>query len=132
MQTQLSAKFEVTSWDETPFDDEDPSRPKVTRAVVAKEYSGDIEGTSTTQWLMAYGKDGSATFVGLERITARFPAGEGTLVLQHVGSYEDGAAKAQLTVVEGANSGDLEAAKGAGAFFADPGGSVTLTLTSPG
>jgi Protein of unknown function (DUF3224) len=132
MQTRLSAKFEVTSWDETPFDDEDPSRPKVTRALVTKEYSGDIEGSSTTQWLMAYAEDGSATFVGLERITARFAAEEGTLVLQHVGSYEDGAAKAQLSVLEGANSGDLKAAKGSGEFLADPGGSVTLTLTSPG
>jgi hypothetical protein len=132
MQTNVSAKFEVTSWDETPFDDEDASLPKLTRASVTKEYSGDIEGGSTTQWLMAYAEDGSATFVGLERITARFPVGEGTLVLQHTGSYENGAAKATLSVVEGANSGDVQSVTGAGEFVADPSGSVTLKLTSPG
>jgi hypothetical protein len=132
MQGELSAKFEVTSWDETPFDDEDSDVPKLTRALVTKKYSGDIEGVSTTQWLMAYAEGGSATFVGLERITAQFGEGEGTLVLRHNGSYENGAAKATLTVVQGASSGDVKAVKGAGAFLADPSGSVTLNLTSPG
>jgi hypothetical protein len=124
--------FEVKSWDETPFDEEDPSLPKVTRTVVAKEYSGDIEGRSTTEWLMAYAEDGSATFVGLERITARFAGEEGTLILQHIGSYGNGAARATLAVIEGANSGELKSAKGAGEFLADPSGSLTLELTYPG
>jgi Protein of unknown function (DUF3224) len=128
MRTQLSAKFDVKSWDETPFEDRDPSLPKMTRALVTKEYSGDIEGGSTTQWLMAYAEDGSAQFVGLERITGRFSGAEGSLVLQHVGSYAAGTARATLTVIEGANSGELETATGAGGFIADPSGSVTLEI----
>jgi Protein of unknown function (DUF3224) len=131
MRTQLSAKFEVKSWDETPFDGEQADLPKLTQALVTKEYSGDIEGTSTTQWLMAYAGDGSATFVGLERITGKIAGGEGTLVLRHVGSYADGAANAELAVVEGANSGGVESATGEGDFLADPSGSVSLNLTYP-
>jgi Protein of unknown function (DUF3224) len=132
MQTQLSAKFEVKSWDETPFDGEPEGLPKVTQALVTKVYTGDIEGTSTTLWLMAYGGDGSATFVGLERITGRISGGEGTLVLRHMGSYADGVAKADLVVVEGATSGNMESTTGEGEFVADPSGSVTLKITSPG
>jgi Protein of unknown function (DUF3224) len=124
---QLSATFEVKSWDETPVDDQ-VNLPKLTRAVVAKVYSGDIDGSSTTEWLMAYAEDGSASFVGLERITGQFGGKTGTLVLRHLGSYADGAAKAALAVVEGANSGDLTSVTGDGDFLANPNGSVSLRL----
>ena len=36
-----------------PFDERSDDS-KVTRAVVVKQYQGDIKGTSTTEWLMAY------------------------------------------------------------------------------
>jgi hypothetical protein len=128
MVTDLAATFEVTSWDEVPFDDQ-ANVPKMTRAVVAKEYAGDINGDSVTEWLMAYANDGSATFVGLERIVGQVDDRAGTLVLQHVGSYADGSADARLAVVEGAGSGELGGARGSGTFQANPGGSITLTLT---
>jgi hypothetical protein len=127
MPVQLSATFEVKSWDETPFDDLDT--PKLTRAVVSKSYGGDLDGSSTTEWLMAYAEDGAAAFVGLERFTGEIDGRSGTLVLRHVGSYADGTAKADLTVVEGANSGELRSASGEGAFRADPAGSVSLVLS---
>jgi hypothetical protein len=129
MAFRVSAKFEVTSWEESPFDDQ-ANLPKLTRALVAGDYSGDIDGSSTTEWLMAYAEDGSASFVGLERIRGRINGKAGTLVVEHVGSYEDGAARARLTVVEGAGSGDLTSVSGDGEFLADPSGSVTLSLTS--
>jgi hypothetical protein len=127
MPVHLSATFEVKSWDENPFDDLET--PKVTRAVVSKSYAGDIDGSSTTEWLMAYAEDGDATFVGLERFTGRIDGKEGTLVLRHVGSYADGAAQADLAVIEGASSGELRSASGEGAFLADPNGSVSLVLS---
>jgi hypothetical protein len=127
MPVQLSATFEVKGWDENPFDDLET--PKVTRAVVTKSYAGDMDGSSTTEWLMAYAEDGDATFVGLERFTGVVDGRSGTLVLRHVGSYADGAAKADLIVVEGANSGELGSASGEGAFLADPAGSVSLVLS---
>jgi hypothetical protein len=77
---------------------------------------------------MAYADDGSAVFVGLERIKGTVAGQEGTLVLQHVGKFEDGAAKADLNIVAGANSGDLAAVAGRGDLLADPSGSVTLEL----
>lgn len=123
---QLKATFDVTSWDEKPFD-EQGGTAKLTEAVVEKHYSGDVEGTSTTRWLMAYAPDQSAVFVGIERIVGSIGGRSGSLVLQHVGAFEAGAAKASLVVVSG--TGDLADAAGDGDFLADPAGSIALRLS---
>ncbi|MCU1368237.1 MAG: hypothetical protein JWN39_3876, partial [Ilumatobacteraceae bacterium] len=67
MSNQIKAEFTISNWDEQPFD-EGVGVAKLTRASVTKEYSGDVDGTSTTEWLMVYAPDKSATFVGIERI----------------------------------------------------------------
>lgn len=123
--TELSAAFTVERWDEQPFDEAD-HEAKLTQAHVTKRYTGDIEGTSATEWVMAYAEDGTASFVGIERIRGAFGGKEGTLVLQHVGTFEDGAAVAKLQVLSG--TGALEGAGGDGDFRAAPEGSVTLRL----
>jgi hypothetical protein len=127
MSKQLTAQFEVTSWDEQPLD-EGTGVAKLTEALVGKTYTGDVEGTSVTKWLMVYAPDQSATFVGIERIKGSAAGKHGSLVLQHVGTFQDGAAKATLTVVSGTN--ELKAAAGDGDFLADPAGSITLRLTT--
>ena len=68
MSRHIEARFEIASWDETPFEDGDDAT-KLTEALVAKRYHGDIKGTSTTKWLMAYSPDKGAQFVGVEHIT---------------------------------------------------------------
>jgi hypothetical protein len=126
MSQQVKAQFEVTSWEEQPFD-AGVGVAKLTEALVEKTYTGEIEGSSTTKWLMAYDPDQSAVFVGIERIKGKVGGRPGSLVLQHVGKFEDGAATATLTVVSGTN--ELKGASGSGDFRADPAGSVTLDLT---
>ena len=123
--TTITATFEVERWDEEPFD-EAVGVAKLTSASVTKAYAGDIEGTSATEWLLAYAPDTSATFVGLERIKGTIGGHKGSLVLQHVGTFADGAATATLTVVSGTD--ELKAASGAGELVADPGGRITLAL----
>ena len=125
MSDQIRAQFEVTSWDETPFD-QGTGIAKLTEALVAKKYTGDVEGTSTTKWLMVYAPDNTATFVGLERIRGTVAGKRGSLVLQHVGRFEDGSADASLTVISGTD--ELKAASGSGDFKANPAGSITLNL----
>ena len=125
MSPKLSATFEIKGWDEQPFD-EAVGVSKLTSASVAKEYGGDIEGTSATEWLMAYHPDQSAAFVGLERIKGTIGGRRGSLVLQHVGTFADGAATATLTVVSGTD--ELKGATGSGDFVADPAGRITLDL----
>lgn len=121
----INATFEVKEWNEEAFD-EAVGVAKLTQASVAKEYSGDVEGTSATEWLMAYHPDKSAAFVGLERIKGTVGSRRGTLVIQHVGTFSDGAAKATLTVVSGTD--ELKDATGSGDLVADPSGRVSLDL----
>jgi hypothetical protein len=125
MTHQVKAEFQVTSWEETPFD-EGTGVAKLTEALVSREYSGDIEASSTTKWLMAYAPDQSASFVGLERIKGTIAGKHGSLVLQHVGTFANGSADASLTVVSGTN--ELKSVSGDGEFKADPAGKVTLRL----
>jgi hypothetical protein len=129
MSTHISATFEIAGWDETPFDDGDSDgdeETKLTEALVKRKYSGDIDGTSTTKWLMAYAPDKTATYVGIEHITGTVDGRRGGLVLMHDGEFADGAATAGLRIVSG--TGELTGATGVGKFRADPAGSVSLDL----
>ena len=125
MTETLSATFEIEAWDEQPFD-EAVGVAKLTKASVTKAYAGDIDGTSATEWLMAYHPDKSAVFVGIERIKGTIGTRHGTVVLQHVGRFEDGAATATLTVISGTE--ELKGVAGTGELVADPSGRVTLAL----
>jgi Protein of unknown function (DUF3224) len=125
MSRHIEATFEIGSWDETPFEDGNDAT-KLTEALVAKRYDGDIKGTSTTKWLLAYAPDKSALYVGIEHITGTIGGMTGSLVLLHDGSYRDGVATADLRIATG--TGELSNAAGTGKFRADPAGSLTLDL----
>lgn len=121
----MQATFEIASWDEQPVEEWDGG--KLTRASITKRYSGDITGDAVLEYLLAYRPDGTAGFVGLERITGSADGRDGGLVLQQVGNFADGAATATVTVVDG--SGDLAGAHGTGELVADPAGRLTLDLS---
>ena len=125
MTAHIEARFEIANWDELPFDD-GVGVSKLTEALVTKKYSGDVDGTSTTKWLMAYAPDKTATYVGIERIKGTVGGKRGSLVLLHDGVFADGAAKATLRVVSGTD--ELSDAAGSGKFRADPAGSISLDL----
>jgi len=121
----MKATFEIQGWDEQPFAEWDDGR--LTKASITKRYSGDIEGDAVLEYLLAYRPDGTAGFVGVERITGTVDGREGALVVQQVGNFADGAAIATLTVLGG--SGQLAGASGSGDMKADPSGAVTLELS---
>jgi hypothetical protein len=125
MSRHIEARFQIASWDETPFEDGDEST-KLTEALVAKRYEGDILGTSTTKWLMAYAPDKTALFVGVEHITGTIGGKDGGIVLIHDGEYRDGVASAELRVASGTDG--LAQVAGTGKFRADPAGAMTLDL----
>ena len=125
MTVHIEARFEIANWDESPFDD-GVGVSKLTEALVTKKYSGEVDGTSTTKWLMAYAPAKTATYVGIERIKGTVGGKRGSLVLLHDGVFADGAATATLRVVSGTD--ELSDAAGTGKFRADPAGSITLDL----
>jgi hypothetical protein len=125
MTAHIEARFQIANWDETPFEDGDEAS-KLTEAVVSKKYTGDVDGTSTTKWLLAYAPDKTATYVGIEHIKGTVGGKRGGLVLLHDGVFSDGVATATLRVVSGTD--ELDGATGSGKFRADPAGSMTLDL----
>jgi hypothetical protein len=125
MSRHIEARFEIASWDETPFEDGDETT-KLTEALVTTRYEGDIQGTSTTKWLMTYAPDNSALYVGIEHIKATVAGKDGSMVLLHDGTYRDGVATAELLVASGTDG--LANVAGTGKFRADPAGSMTLDL----
>ena len=115
MSTHATATFEVKSWDEQSYQ-EFEGGTKLTRASVTTSYHGDIEGEGTLEYLMFYGEDGSASFVGLERVAGRVGNRSGSFVLRHSGAYEGGTAKDTYVVVPGSGTGDLRGLRGEGGF----------------
>lgn len=115
MRTHATATFEVKSWDEKPYNEMEGG-PKLTRARVAKSFEGDIEGEGTLEYLMIYRDDGSASFVGLERVVGSVGKRSGSFVLQHSGTFEGGTTKATWSVVPGSGTGDLRGLRGDGGF----------------
>ena len=117
MTTYATATFQIEGWDEDDIMETDDSA-RVTRAKVSRSFEGDIEGTGTVEWLMGYDEDGSATFVGIERIVGSIGGKAGTVVLRHVGVFDGQVAKADLLVVSGSGTGELRGVRGEGSFEA--------------
>jgi hypothetical protein len=108
-----NARFTIKSWDEKPYS-ESQDQPKLTRASVIKTFSGDIVGEGHVEYLMMYRSDGSATFVGLERVSGRIGDKTGSFVLQRVGVFESGQAKETYSVVPGSGTSELRGLRGEG------------------
>jgi hypothetical protein len=107
------ARFAISNWDEKPYS-EGENLPKMTRASVTKTYTGDIDGEGHVEYIMMYRSDGTAAFVGLERIVARVAGKSGSFVLQRTGVFEDGQAKESYSVVPGSATGELVGLTGEG------------------
>lgn len=110
---RANARFAIKSWEEKPYS-EGQDRPKLTRASVTKTYTGDIEAEAHVEYLMMYRSDGSASFVGLERVVGRIGDKTGSFVLQRTGVFENGQAKESYAVIVGSATGDLRGLRGDG------------------
>jgi hypothetical protein len=121
--TKAEVTVSIQRWDEQ------PCGGKLTRASVAQALSGDLDGEAAVEWLMCYRPDETAEFVGLQRVSGRLGEREGSFVLVHSGGSFDGTeATAEVAVVEGSGTGELEGLRGSGEFSAPRGGTPSLTL----
>jgi hypothetical protein len=113
MKQTANARFAIKSWDEKPYS-EGQELPKLTRASVAKTYTGDITGEGQVEYLMMYRSDGTATFLGHERIVGRIAGKTGSFVLQRAGVFEGSQAKESYSVISGSATGELRGLLGEG------------------
>src|SRR5207302_10921542 len=108
-----NCRFSIKSWGEKPCS-EGQDLPKLTRAAVTKTFTGDIAGEGHVEYLMMYRSDGSATFVGLERVIGHVAGKAGSFVLQRTGVFENGLAKESYSVIPGSGTGALQGLRGDG------------------
>ena len=115
--SHADAVFEIKSWDEKPWQPLEGGG-KLTRAAVAKVWRGDITGESAWESLMCYRPDGTAVFLGFERIAGAIGGKQGSFVLEATGSYQNGAATCDCRVVPGSGTGGLTGLAGEGRYVA--------------
>jgi hypothetical protein len=113
MKQTANARFAIKNWDEKPYG-EGQDGPRLTRASVTKTYTGDIDGEGQVEYLMMYRTDGSAMFVGLERVVGQVGGRTGSFVLQRTGIFEGGQAKESYSVIPGSATGGLQGLLGEG------------------
>ena len=75
-----------------------------------------------------YRDDGSASFVGLERVVGSVGGRSGSFVFQHTGTFKGGVATVTLMVVPGSGTGDLHGLSGKGGFTVGHQGPYSITL----
>jgi len=117
MSTFANATFTIESWKEQPLH-EKLGLPKMSRVSALVNYQGDIEGEGRVEYLMTYREDGSASFIGLERVRGGIAGYTGSFVLQHGGTFENGVAKSAFSVVPGSGTDKLATLRGHGEYAA--------------
>ncbi len=109
MTEHATGTFEVKM---APQDDKSDDKT-LGRMTIAKEWHGDLEGTSTGQMLT--GGDvtkGSAGYVAIEKFTGIVKGRKGSFILQHSGTMTRGAGQLTITVVPDSGTDQLKGISG--------------------
>src|SRR3954468_15431820 len=127
-QTTITAEFEITSWDQTPYD-EGAEGAELGRATVRKAFTGPLTGTSVAELLLCGSGEDGRGYVASEKVTGTLDGRTGPFVLQHgavQGPGDDGRTFGH--VVPGSGTGELAGLRGDAVYRHDESG-ARLTLT---
>ena len=127
MDAHAEGTLEIGSWDEQPLAEIDAER-KLTTTNVTQKVRGDIEGEGSATWLAAYRADGTAEYLGFQRIDGRIGDAEGSIVLRMTGGYDGTIARSEWEVVDGTGTGALAGLRGRGVSEASSDGTPTYTF----
>lgn len=126
MSTRIQAKFEITGWEPSEIESQ-ADGPRLGRAFIKKTFTGDLEGTSSTEMLSCQGENGGAGYIAQEVVTGTLAGRSGTFVMQHGGIAEAGSQRAFGSIVPGSATGALRGLRGDVQYRHDEtGASVTL------
>ena len=98
-------------------------------ARVGQRFSGGIEAETIADSVMTYRDDGTADFVGFQRVKGRVGQREGSFVIRSIGTYDGTEARSQLEVVAGSGRGDLVGLRGSGESSARQGATGTYRFS---
>ncbi len=123
----VDGSFDVTSWSEAPTA-ELAGTAKVTVASIGQRFRGGIDAETVADVVMAYLDDGTAEFIGYQRVQGRIGGRPGTFVLQSIGAYDGTTARSRFTVVAGSATDGLAGLSGTGTSEAPPGSTGTFSF----
>lgn len=125
--THATGLISVKTYEPQPYD-QLPDGPDVVEINVTETFSGDIEGDGVARFLQAAREDGSASFVGIERVTGSIAGRQGSFLLQDAGTLEGTTVKGEWFVIPGSGTGELSGLRGDGGFTAELGQNAEITL----
>ena len=125
--TRATAVITVHKYEPSAYD-ESAEGPALTRIHVEESFSGDIIGDGVVEFLQAAGADGSASFVGIERVTGQIGGRQGTFLLQDAGTVAGNIVSGDWFVIPRSGTGQLAGLRGEGGFRANLGEGAQVYL----
>ena len=125
--TRANAVITVHKYEPSAYD-ESAQGPVLTRIHVEESFSGDITGDGVVEFLQAARADGSASFVGIERVTGELGGRRGTFLLQDAGTVQDNIVSGDWFVIAGSGTWELAGLRGEGGFRANLGEGAQVHL----
>ena len=125
--TRANALITVHKYEPAGYD-EPAQGPALTRIHVEESFSGDIAGDGAVEFLQAAHADGSASFVGIERVSGRVADREGTFLLQDAGTVDGNVVSGDWFVIPNSGTGGLSGLRGEGGFRARLGENAEVYL----
>ena len=122
---RLYGTYVPAKWDEKTIEIIE-DRMKSTRVTADFQFEGDIEGVAKVEYVMFYSSFDSddmhkarAHYVGQIRIEGKLRGKTGSFVANDSGTFSDGVANSELSIVTGSGTGELSTLSGVGEYSAD-------------
>jgi hypothetical protein len=125
--TRANALITVHRYEPAPYD-EPTEGPALTRIHVEESFSGDIAGDGVVEFLQAARADGSASFVGIERVSGSVGGRTGTFLLQDAGTVDGNVVSGNWSVIPDSGTEGLSGLRGQGGFRANLGEGAEVYL----
>lgn len=124
---RATGRTEVNTYVRAAFD-EIADGPALVEVQLTETFHGDIEGQATVRVIQAANKDGTMSFVGLQRVRGSIAGRAGSFLLQPSGTVVGKDTRAKWFVVPGSGTGELKGLRGEGGFNAQLGEHGTFWL----
>lgn len=125
--TRATGRIDVKTYEPQPYEEVEDG-PNLVEIDVTETFSGDIEGEGVVRFLQAVRDDGSASFVGIERVAGSIAGRRGSFLLQDAVTLEGSTVKGEWFVVPGSGTNELAGLRGEGGFQAELGQHAAITL----
>ncbi len=115
MGTLAKGTVQVSDWEETAYA-ETEGRATLARANSLAVFTGEMEGSGRSEWLLTYPAEGPASFVGVQSFDGKLGGRTGTFVLEMRGTFDEQGPHVSWWVVPGSGTGELRGLSGTGGY----------------